>query len=107
MKVTSTMHAFISPNSTVTPQVLATDKGIRHMAFFGDKEFWIKQGYTHIGEATITVDVPSERELVDNKVAALREEIVTTRADATAKCTRIEGQIQQLLCIENSAAPAA
>lgn len=107
MKVTSTTHAFISPNSTVTPQVLQTEKGVRGMSFFADKDFWIKQGYTYIGEASITVDVPPERELVDSKVAALREEIVTTRAEATATVTRIEGQIQQLLCLENSATAAA
>jgi hypothetical protein len=107
MKVTTTMHAFLSPNSETTPQALQTEKGVRTMSFFSSKEFWIKQGYVHIGEATITVDVPPERELVDSKVASLREEISKARADSTAKVTQLEGRIQQLLCIENSATPAA
>jgi hypothetical protein len=106
MKVTATMGAFLPKESSATPQELQTEKGIRRMSFFTDKEYWIGIGYTYIGEATITVEVPDERTLIDNKVEALREEIKTTRAEATAKVTKLEGQIQQLLAIEYAPSPA-
>jgi hypothetical protein len=108
MKVTATMHAFLPSESSATPQELQTPKGVRRMSFFSDKDYWLRLGYTYIGEATIAVDVPDEKALIDSKVEALREEIKTTRAEATAKCTQLEGQIQQLLAIEfTPSAPAA
>jgi hypothetical protein len=106
MKATAQMHAFISKESSATPQELQTEKGVRKMSFFSDKKYWIELGYTYIGEATITVEVPDERTLIDSKVEALREEIKTTRAEATAKVTKLEGQIQQLLAIEYAPSPA-
>ena len=102
MKVTTTLHAFLSTHSEASPKTLQTEKGVRSLSFFSDKDYWIKLGYTYIAEATVTVEIPSERELIDSKVAAMREEIKTVRANATAKVTNLEGQIQQLLCIENS-----
>jgi hypothetical protein len=107
MKVTATLSAFLMSGTSVTPQQLQTEHGVRHMCFRDDKDYWLKLGYTYIGEATITVDVPDEKTLIDSKVEALREEIKTTRADATAKVTQLEGQIQQLLAIEfTPSAPA-
>lgn len=59
-------------------------------------------GYTFAGDAVTTLELLDERALVDNKVMALREQAAGIRAEATAKVTRIESQIQQLLSIENS-----
>jgi len=58
------------------------------------------QGWTDVGEATVTVDFVSHNDLIKNKVEALRAEAANIRAEATAKCTRIEDQINQLLCLE-------
>lgn len=104
MKVTAQMHALISSDASVTPQELQTEKGVSCMMFVADTKYWTEIGYTYIGEASVTVEVPDERVLIDNKVTALREEIKTARAESTAKITQLEGQIQQLLCIENSVA---
>ena len=59
-------------------------------------------GWTFVGDAEVHIEFVNEKTLLDNKVAALRSEAKTIRAEATARVTRIESQIQQLLCIENS-----
>ena len=101
MKVTAMMHAYLHKESDVTPQELQSDKGVQRMTFFSDNsKFWTEQGYTYVGPAQITVEVPELRELVENKVAALRDEAAATRAEATRRCTEIEAQIQNLLAIE-------
>jgi hypothetical protein len=100
MKVTFETKAWLSKNNNITPSDLRTPGGAaglhytpHDMSSFGD---------ALIGPATITVDVPDFKTLVENKVAALRELAATTRAEATAKCTQIDGQIQNLLAIEFS-----
>ena len=101
MKVTAQMHAYLPSHSKATPQDLQTEKGVKALAFFADNsKYWAEAGYTYIGQATVTVEVPDMRDLVNNKVASLREQAVAIRAEATAKCTEIEGQIQNLLAIE-------
>lgn len=106
MKVTAQMHAYLDKHSTVAPEELQTEAGIRRLSFFSNaSDYWAEQGYTYIGAAEVTVEVPDLRTIVDNKVAALRTEAVAIRAEASAKVTAIEGRIQNLLAIECS--PAA
>ena len=105
MKATATLNAYISPYSRVTPDQLATPEGVGQM-IFSDAigEYLAGQGYTQVGTAVIEVEVFEHKEIVANKVGALREEIKATRAKAAAKVTEIEGQIQSLLAIEYSPA---
>lgn len=102
MKITFETKAWISEYNHVTPDELQTPKGAATLYY---KPHETCEGYTFAGNATITLDLLDQRTLVDNKIEALREQAAGIRAEATQKCTRIEGQIQQLLCIENSAAP--
>ena len=105
MKITTTVGAWINPHSHITPEQLRTPKGVAGLEF--TPHDMSTHGWTRVGDATITVDLVDERQLVDNKIAALRKEAISIRADATAKVTRIEGKINQLLAIENSPAVAA
>ena len=41
-----------------------------------------------------------EKEIIGNKISALKSEKYSVLADAEAKATRIDGMIQELLCIE-------
>lgn len=59
-----------------------------------------KQGWTYAGMATITVEIVDGQALVDNKVAALREELKSERVKADMKLADIELKIQNLLAIE-------
>jgi hypothetical protein len=101
MKVTGEGHAYIGQYCTLTPQDLQEGKGLCELSFFSTKaEGREERGYTYIGPATVTVEVPDLRGLVDSKVEALRKQAVAIRAKATAECTEIESQIQNLLAIE-------
>jgi hypothetical protein len=107
MKATATLKAYLSPYSRIAPGQLATEGAVSQMIFSdGTGEYLQREGYTHIGTAVIEVDVFDQKEIVANKVDALREEIKATRAKATARCTEIEGQIQSLLAIEFTPAAA-
>lgn len=59
------------------------------------------EGYTLIGEATVSVTVFPRDVVVTNKVTALRAELQTVRAKAQLKANEIEQQIQNLLAITN------
>lgn len=104
MSITFESKAWISPYTMRTPEELRTAKGAESLTF---STFDLASGgYTLAGTATITVTMLDQRVIIDNKVAALREVAAGIRAEATAKVTRIESQIQQLLCIENSSESA-
>jgi hypothetical protein len=57
-------------------------------------------GWTYAGMATITVEIVDSQALVDNKVAALREELKAAQVEAAMKIGDIELKIQKLLAIE-------
>lgn len=104
MKVTIEKKAFLSKDANVTPQQLQTPKGAASLSFFsGDMSAY---GYTYICQAVVTVDIPDERTLVESAINSLRQQASAIRAEATAKCTEIEGQIQNLLAIDYTPAPA-
>ena len=109
MKVTGTIGAYISPHCSMTPADLEKPESFDRLSFIGagSAKYYLSQGYTQVGTAEITVELLDRDALVESKIVALRAESATIRAEATAKCTRIEGQIQQLLCIENSPLNAA
>jgi hypothetical protein len=90
--------AWIGTGSDVSPKDLMEGKKLDQLIFWHLDNF-SKMGYTFVGEAELTVTVPDEKTLIDNKVQALREEAKSIRAAATAQVTRIEGQIQSLLAI--------
>lgn len=56
-------------------------------------------GWSLVGEAEIRLEVPDERQLVENKVESLRAERRKVLADAEAKATSLDRQIQTLLAI--------
>lgn len=94
--VTTAAKAWITSGSTINHKSLLS----------GDAEGLVysnanmtAHGWTLAGEAEITIHLVDERELIDNKVDALKEEAKNIRAEATARCTKIEGQIQELLAI--------
>lgn len=94
--VTAKTKAWLTEYSTLSPKDLL-DGCISGVAYHvADMK---SAGWTLIGDAEITIALIDEKEMVDNKVAALREEVKAIRAEATAKATRIESQIQSLLAI--------
>ena len=105
MQVTFETKAWISEYNSKTPEELRTPEGATTL-HYADCDL-SGHGYTFAGIANVTLALLDAHALVDNKVASLREQAANIRAEATAKVTRIEGQIQQLLCIENNSSPSA
>ncbi len=103
--ISTKTQSWLSNHSTIGPEDLRDPKNIVGLIF--SNADMRPCGWTYVGEAEITVELVDESKLIDNKVAALREELKTVRAEAQIKSTKIEGQIQSLLCIENNpSAPA-
>ena len=94
--------AWIAPYSSFGPEDLKSLKDLSGISFaLHDMS---DSGWTFIGEASVTIDLVNADQLVDNKVKSLRAEVKQIRAESTARITKIEGKIQQLLCIELSPA---
>jgi hypothetical protein len=99
--VTMKTKAWITATSSLSPKDLLEGKSLDRLHF--SNHDMLSAGWTFAGDAELTVTVPDEKTLIDNKVKALREEAKTIRAEATAQVTRIEGQIQNLLAITHDA----
>jgi hypothetical protein len=111
MIIEGAVNVYIPPHCGLSPAELESPKSIDSLMFNhapaeGRDDFFAKAGYTLVGTATITIALMDRDTLVSNKIDALRNEAAGIRAEATKKCTEIEGKIQQLLCIENRAVPS-
>jgi hypothetical protein len=95
--VTTKTKAWVTPYSGLSPDDLAHGR-IGGLTYH-DCTSGVPDGWTLAGEAEITVHLVDTKTLIANKVEALRQEAKAVRAEATAKCTRIEGQIQNLLAL--------
>lgn len=112
MIIEDTLNAYLPPGSHLSPADLEKPRALSSLMFHavpveGADDYFAKVGYTLVGTATISVTLIDRDKLVANKIDALRNEASSIRAEATAKCTKIEGQIQQLLCLENGVVPEA
>jgi hypothetical protein len=104
MKITTTATAWITPHCSLSPEQILNPTGdqlVREVVFI-DLDM-STHGYTKIGKATIEFDLIDRNEMIDNKVAALRAELQTVKADAQVKVQRLEDQLQSLLAITNEA----
>lgn len=97
--VTAKLQAFVSCQGVLSPKELATGDGQRIIKWlsFHDKPL---ADWTHVGEATITVDLIGEKEIVENAVGELKAKLQKTQADAEVECNRIREQINSLLALE-------
>lgn len=75
------------------------EKAISEVAFSNSN--MSSQGWTYVGEATITFECVDNDTLILNKVAALRGELQSVRAKAEIETGNIEAKIQKLLAITN------
>lgn len=104
--VTKKVKAYINSTSKIGPQDIINGNRLHNLNFVEEGLDMSGYGWTFVGNAEITLDVPDEKALIENKVAALREEAKLVKADATARVTQIEGQIQSLLAISCDAVVA-
>ena len=96
--ITHKTKAWITSHSDIGPQELAHAKVAEELNYTSHMGM-VKQGWTVVGDAEITIMLVDQDTLVQNKVQALREELKTVRAEAQLKETKLESQIQNLLAI--------
>jgi len=60
-------------------------------------DFWTVLGKV---EVEVDFDMPSQKEINGNKIAALRDKLKKERADFQVKKERIEDEIQSLMALE-------
>jgi hypothetical protein len=84
----------------VTSEELFSPNGVKHLAFSQHQNM---PGWTKVGMATITVEMESQDAVLNNAINALRAKQAEIRAEAAAKCTALDTQINNLLALENHA----
>lgn len=89
--------AWLTQYDSTSPKDLLSGNRLDSLTYSNQK--MESAGWTQVGTAEITVQFIDENTMVGNKVNALREEAKTIRAEATAKVTRIEGHINDLLAL--------
>ncbi len=99
MQITGILTAYCTKADKINPE--AWRQGDLAGLTFSDHPDMGSFGWTKIGLATITLDIPDDNALVSAAVKALQAEAANIRAKATAEVTAIEGMINQLLAIEN------
>lgn len=67
--------------------------------FFANSDM-TTNGWVRVGDATVTVELVSDTDLLTGQLAMLDEAERRVKADAQAKLNEIEGQRQRLLAIE-------
>ncbi len=109
MKVTQTVKAWLPSHSLMTPEELTDPDRVQlgYLSFTRLESDMTDCGYTLVGEASVTLDLPEHRQLIDAKVDSLRAEVKKVRAEAEAKANFLESQISNLLAIEHSPSSAA
>jgi hypothetical protein len=100
MKIEGKLYAYISDLTYCDIDKLK-EGDIAQLSFSTHKEMRTV-GWTPVGEVNISFDMISDNEIVNNAIGALRAKQAAIRAEATAACTKIEGLVNQLLCIDNS-----
>jgi len=95
--VTTKTKAWIPGSSSASPADLLAGKRLDSIGF--SSADMREYGWTEVGEAEVTITLQDQQTMVANKIDSLREEAKAIRAEAAAKVTRIEGQINDLLAL--------
>lgn len=61
-----------------------------------------EHGWTLLGEGLAELTIVDKKQFTERQLKALKAKLQGIRAEAQAKCTEIEGQINNLLAIEHT-----
>ena len=102
--VTGTAVAWMSPHDNVSLSDLMAGKRIGDLTFTRGIVDMSTAGYVRVGEATISIEMIDENQIVKAQVSSLRDQIAEVNAKAVAMRTSLESRINDLLCISDSSA---
>jgi hypothetical protein len=96
--ITGNLKAWLPEYSTLRPDQLNDPATLDQLVF--SRVDMRNSGWTHIGDATITVDVIlSPEELIASKIETLKTQQAKIRAEAQERVNELEAMVQNLLAI--------
>lgn len=105
MKHTYTAHAYLNTSYNTLDQII---EGKRTPMLSDDEPgaggYFEKEGYVHIGTATVTLEIHSEDKIVAGQIKALNAQLKAVRAEAQQKENAILLQISKLQALTMNAA---
>ena len=105
MEITTECTAYMAEHCGLTPNNFKRPETINASDLIFSTHDWkgdLPEGWTRVGKAVITVEIPSVDTIIGAKVDSLKAQVKAIRADAEAKVNFIESQINNLLAIEYS-----
>lgn len=97
----TTLNAFLSPYSSLTPADLASGKDDIAKWLFYHHDATFCDGYTLVGTAEVTVTLLAVSEVIDQKRKAIEAQLQKDIADSEVRQNKLREQIQQLLALPN------
>lgn len=92
------LKAWLPEYSTLRPDQVNDPAALEHMVF--SRHDMRGSGWTHIGDATIVVDlILSPEELIASKIETLKAQQTRVRAEAQERVNELEAMVQSLLAI--------
>lgn len=97
----TTLNAFLSPYSSLTPADLASVKDEVAKGLFYHSAAEFVDGYTLVGTAEVEVTLLSMNDVIDQKRKAIEAQLQRDIADSEVRQNKLREQIQQLLALPN------
>lgn len=103
MKITTKCKAYMAEHCNLGPDDFKNPECIDASNLIFSALDWRNgppKGWTFVGQAEISVEIPSVDEIINAKVDSLKAKVKSIRADAEAQINFIESQISNLLAID-------
>lgn len=96
--ITGTLKAWLPGHSSLKPEELMTEAALEALVFSACN--MQRSGWTHVGEASITVEFfLKPEELIASKIETLKAQQTQLREEVQKRLNVLEDQIQNLLAI--------
>ena len=104
MQISYTAHAYFNPAYTKLDNILkGEDKPSLTSSEPGSGGYIEREGYVHIGTATVTLEIHSQDKIVADQIKALNDQLQAVRAESQQKENAILLQISKLQALTMNA----
>lgn len=104
MQITYTAYAYFDPKYTPLDNILkGKDTPVLSSISTGSGGYMERDGYVHIGTATVTLEIHSQDKIVAGQIKALNDQLQAVRAESQQKENAILLQISKLQALTMNA----
>ena len=104
MQITYTEHAYFNQNYTTLDNILKGEETPSLMSSEpGSGGYIEREGYVHIGTATVTLEIHSQDKIVADQIKALNDQLQAVRVESQQKENAILLQISKLQALTMNA----